>query len=453
MSPEPLLESTARDLTRRIAATQSSARVPSLVAGVLRDGALVWSEGRGLTVGVEDLDGPGRRPDAETQYKIGSVTKTMTAALVMLARERGDLDLDDEVERYLPDGPFPTARLRDLLAHRAGLTAEPHGSWWERSTGGDVAALVAAHAGAEPVLERGSGFHYSNLGYGVLGAVVAAVTGRSWWESLHEEVLEPLGMTRTTYHQERPHADGFAVRDLTGEVTIEPLPDTGAMAPAGQLWSTVADQARWLAALVDPAASVLSGTSLRAMATPQSGTAEDRAGVSWGLGLTVIRRHGRAMLGHGGSMPGFSCGVGVDRDSRTGVVLLTNAAWGVGPLLDELLDAVLDAEPPIVREWRPTRSVPGDVRDVVGVWHWGESPSRVWWDGALLRLGPLAGSGRHNTFRPGDEPGSWVGTSGYLDGETLRTVRGEDGTVSHLEVATFVYTREPYDPRAPIPAP
>ena len=449
---EVLLESTARRLLTRVARAQADSRAPSLAAGVVRGGDLVWSAGRGRTVGVADLEADGARPDADTQYKIGSVTKTMTAALVMLARERGEVDLDDPVRRFLPDGPFPDATLRRLLSHASGVTAEPHGTWWERADGGDLAALAAAHAGVTPVLEPGTTFHYSNVGFGVLGGVIEQVTGATWWEALRAQVLEPLGMGRTSYHQEAPHADGFALRDLTGELTVEPLPDTGAMAPAGQLWSTVADLGVWLTALVDPERSVLSADTLRTMATPLAATQEDRTGTSMGLGVFVHRDKGRSVLGHGGSMPGFSCGVLVDRDTKVGVVLLSNAAWGLGgPAVSDLLDTVLTAEPPLAQEWTPTRQVPDDVRDVVGTWHWGEAPSRLRWDGAHLRLSPLAGTGRVATFAPGGAPDSWVGTTGYFTGETLTAVRGDDGAVSHLELATFVYTRVPYDPTAPIP--
>ena len=262
-------------------------------------------------------------------------------------------------------------------------------------------------------------------------------------------------MGRTTYTHQAPHAAGFALRDLTGELTVEPLPDTGAMAPAGQLWSTVTDLGVWLTALVDPDRSVLSADTLRLMSTPLAGLQEDRSGTSLGLGLFVHTAQGRAVVGHGGSMPGFSCGVLVDRDSKVGVVLLSNAAWGLGgAVVSDLLDTVLTAEPVVAPEWTPTRHVPDDVRDVVGTWHWGESPSRLRWDGAQLRLSPLVGTGRVAGFRPGAATDTWVGTTGYFAGETLRAVRdpdGPDGAVSHLELATFVFTRVPYDPAAPIP--
>lgn len=449
----PLLDGTARAALGVVSRAQAHGRIPSVAAGVVRDGALVWSAGRGAAVRRDAGGAPaGGPPDADTQYKVGSVTKTLTAALVLLARERGDLDLADPVRRFLPDGPFPEASLRSLLGHTAGITAEPHGPWWERAEGGDRAALVAAHAGATPVLEPGSRHHYSNLGYGVLGEVVAEVCGCSWADALAEQVLAPLGMSRTSYQWREPRAEGFAVDALTGELYAEPLPDTGAMAAAGQLWSTVADMATWLAALVDPERSVLSEDSLVAMRTPQGADPADRTGASYGLGLSITVAGGRMLVGHGGSMPGYSCGVLVDVDSGTGGVVLTNGAYGLGTAPRDLLETVLEAEPPHPGAWTPTTEpVPASVHEVLGTWHWGHAPSVARWDGHRLHLEPASGSGRVMAFAPTTETDTYVGTAGYLVGETLRAVRRPDGAVSHLECATFVYTRVPYDPDAPVP--
>ena len=112
----PLLDGTARRLDVDLAAVQSRGRLPSVSAGVVRDGELVWTGSRGRTV-RRDTD---ERADADTQYKIGSVSKTMTAALVMLARERGELSLSDPAGRFVPQVPFADATIRSLLAHAVG---------------------------------------------------------------------------------------------------------------------------------------------------------------------------------------------------------------------------------------------------------------------------------------------------------------------------------------------
>jgi CubicO group peptidase (beta-lactamase class C family) len=441
-----LLAATARRLEVEVAATQASGRLPAVAAGVLRDGVLVWSTGRGRTVRRDGAE----RPDADTQFKIGSVTKTFTAALVLLAAERGELSLADQVGRFLPHGPFADATVRSLLGHTSGISAEPLGSWWERSPGVDLATLAAAHEGSERVLEPGARHHYSNLGFGVLGEVVASLDGTTWIEVLQARILDPLGLRRTTYQMQAPYAEGFAVHHLTGELTVEPLPDTGAMAPAGQLWSTVGDLTTWLVALVDPERSVLSAASLEAMRTPQGGTPEDLVGATYGLGVSLTPHGGRVLVGHGGSMPGFCCGVQVDPASGVGAVVLTNGAYGLDDLTSRLVHTVLDQEPPLAPEWLPTGSVVDDVRAVTGLWYWGQAPSLLRVHGDGIELCPVGGPGRTLVFRRVGTD-TFVGTSGYHTGETLRVVRDADGAVSHLEVATFVYTRTPYDPAAPIP--
>ncbi|WGY04630.1 serine hydrolase domain-containing protein [Nocardioides sp. QY071] len=442
-----LLDTTAAAALRQVATAQAEGRLPSVAAGVVRDGELVWSAGRGRHV-RRDSDA---RPDSDTQYKIGSVTKTMTAALILLARQRGQLALDDRVGRFWPEGPFGEATLRSLLTHSSGITAEPHGSWWERSDGGDLVALAAAHQGAGTTLEPGAQMHYSNLGYGLLGAVVDRVWGVSWWEALQAEILGPLAMSRTTYQWVEPAAEGFAVDALTGEAIPDRLPDTGAMAPAGQLWSTVGDLATWLTALVDPDRSVLDAATLRAMATPQHGDPDDRSGQSWGLGIEIARSRGRKLVGHAGSMPGFCCGAMIDSASGVGAIVLTNGAYGLGAATSELVHLVLDQEPPLPEEWTPTTvPVPTAVRELLGTWHWGHAPTVLRWDGTELTAGPPQGPGREMAFAPvGD--GTFRGTSGYLAGELLRPHRRADGAIGHIECATFIWTRTPYDPQAPIP--
>jgi CubicO group peptidase (beta-lactamase class C family) len=161
----PVTDLTARRLEAVLAEEQRQGRVPSVVAALVRDGALVWEGSRGDATGV-----PGARP-ADLQYRIGSITKTMTAVLVMQLRDEGRLALHDPVPAYLPElGREDEVTLRMLLAHSSGLTAEPEGEWWERVEGTSFADLVDRVRTA--ALEPGATYHYSNLGYGLLGEVV-----------------------------------------------------------------------------------------------------------------------------------------------------------------------------------------------------------------------------------------------------------------------------------------
>ncbi len=95
----------------------------------------------------------------------------------------------------------------------------------------------------------GRRFHYSNPGYALLGALVAQLRGAPWEDVLRREVLAPLGLHRTTVRPEAPHAGGWAVHPWADVMQPEPLEDLGVMAPAGQLWSTTGDLARFAAFL------------------------------------------------------------------------------------------------------------------------------------------------------------------------------------------------------------
>src|SRR4051812_48386528 len=97
--PDPVLPSTARTLLARVARTQKDGRAPSLVVGAVRDGGLVWSAGRGQVA----------EPHTDVQYRLGSISKTVTAVLVMRLRNEGRLSLDDPLERHLPAHPWATA--------------------------------------------------------------------------------------------------------------------------------------------------------------------------------------------------------------------------------------------------------------------------------------------------------------------------------------------------------
>ena len=418
------------DLQTRLDRIQGRGRLPSVVAGVLTDGSLSWVGGAGEVAGPPD----------DTQYRIGSITKTLVAVAVMRLRDEGLLALSDPIGRFVPETGYADAAVRDLLAHVAGLQSEPVGSWWERSPGVELDVLLAANDGSGAVARAGEYYHYSNLGFALLGEAVARVRGATWWDVVSGELLVPLGMTRTTYLPSAPHAQGYSVDHFHETLTEEPHQDTRAMAPAGQVWSTVSDLARWADFLATGHADVLARSTLDEMATAQS--------PGYGLGLRLIEVDGRWLTGHTGSMPGFLASLFVDRETRRGSVLMTNAFSGQSM---EAVPGVLlgDEGPEPVEPWRPSTDVPDVVRGLPGLWFWGNTALEMRWHHGLLRM-----------HEPGDDEDAYefevradgiVGTEGYHRGETLHVHRRPDGSVSHLVCATFVYTRIPYDPDVPIP--
>jgi len=428
----PVLPATERALLARVAQAQRASRAPGLVAGVVRDGALLWSVARGA---VEE-------PHTDVQHRLGSITKSITAVAVLRLRDEGLLHLDDPLDRHVPGTPLGDRTVGQLLSHTAGLTAESPGQWWERTPGGTLADLGLAPEHVP--LGAGRRFHYSNLGYGVLGEVLARLRQRPWADVVRDEVLLPLGMTRTTPRPSGRAASGWAVHPWADVLLPEPEHDHGVMAPAGQLWATLADLARFAAFLLGDTGGVLDPGTLEEMAVPAGVDADGEGFAAYGLGLQSVRVGGRRLIGHGGSMPGFLAGVFVEPAAGAGAVSLRNATSGAdGGLLPDLLALLAEHEPPVGPAWAP---VPAAVDlDVLGPWYWGPAPYvlRLQADG-LLHLGGLGGPGRTSRFRQRPD-GSWVGLEGYFAGEVLTV------TPELLQIATFVYTRTPYEPGQPVP--
>jgi CubicO group peptidase (beta-lactamase class C family) len=412
---------------------QSAGRLPSVVGGVLLGGELLWSGGAGAVPPPEPAD---------AQYRIGSITKTLVAVAVLRCRDDGLLSLDDPIGRFIPESGYADATVRSLLAHTSGMQSEPVGPWWERSPGVDVEALVAANDGSGAVAEAGLFHHYSNLGFALLGEAVARIRGRAWWDVVATTVLEPLGMTRTTYQPSAPNARGFSVDHFAGTLTREPHQDTGAMAPAGQAWSTVADLARWARFLANGHPDVLDAATLREAARPAPASPE------YGLGLRLVPWNGRHLVGHTGSMPGFLASLFVDPATGDGVIVLANATTGLHtdsvPALFLGAEEVGPSEP-----WVPTQRLPAEVADLPGVWFWGNTAFELRWHNERLEVHSLALHNRQDVFEAGG--GRIVGVEGYHRGEVLHVARRDDGSVSHLHCATFVYTKTPYDASVDIP--
>lgn len=442
----PVADTTARRLQGLLAADQVAGRLPSVVGGVVRDGELVWTGSHGDVTGSDHPAGP------DVQYRIGSITKTLVAVVVLQLRDEGLLDLGDPLERHLPGIAYGDRTLRTLLSHSSGMHSEPAGEWWERTPGGDFEELAARLTEVPAAFATGTTFHYTNIAFGLLGEVVARLTGKPWFEAVTERVLTPLGMRRTSYLPVAPAARGYSVHHFAGTLSEEPAHDAGAMAPAGQVWSTVSDLARYAAFLAGGDTSVLAGPTLRELATPQSGAQATGLSGGYGLGFRLAAGGSGTLVGHTGSMPGFLAGLFADPVRRTAAVVVANGTSGLRceGLPVDLLRTLEECEPTVPRPWRPTREVPAAVADLLGLWHWGNTAYEAAWSEDRLVMRLLSSGQEAHVFAPQPD-GTLLGERGYHHGERLRVVRGPDGSVSHLVCATFVYTRTPYDPDVPIP--
>ncbi|MBQ1022689.1 beta-lactamase family protein [Micromonospora sp. D93] len=426
-----LLPETVRQIDTRVAQAQADGRTPSLVLGVVRDGTLAHVA----------VAGENPRPDADLQYRLGSISKTMTATLIMQLRDAGRLALDDQLEQHLPGTGVGALTVRQLLSHASGIQREPEGDWWERAAGVDLTTLLATVDADKIAYPPHRTYHYSNLAYGLLGGLLERLTGTQWADLLDERILTPLGLRRTTYAATEPYAPGYVVHPWHGTLREEPRTETGAMAPAGQLWSTIEDLGRWAVFLADPDPSVLAAETLTEMCSPVVISDDSWTG-GHGLGLELYRDGERVYVGHGGSMPGYVATLTVHRPTRTAVVGFANSyGFPITGLGRRLLTTVLDAEPALPRPWRPNTAAPAaEVAELIGRWWWMGVPLDLRWDAGDL-VAHVRGERVSRFAAEGTD--RWRGRSGPENGEVLSVLRDDSGRALAVDIATFVFTRSP----------
>ncbi len=468
LSSSELPASVSAAARRTVAAKQVDWRSPSVAAAVVRDGRRVFFHGlgsvapaagqvaptRAVRIGTGPIEtgpietGPiGNGPTEDTQYRIGSITKTFTAVLVLQCRDEGLLALDDELGKYLPETRHGALTVRRMLSHLSGLQREPIGDIWERGSGPDLPTLLSGLEQAEGVLPPGRRWHYSNLAFALLGEVVARLRGQPWEQALAARILAPLGMRRTTVEPTEPRARGYFVDPYADRVHPEPLFPGNAFAPAGELWCTTADLGRWAAFIADPVAEVLDPDTLEEMCHPQVMHDLDGWKLAWGLGLMLHRRGDRVLVGHDGAMPGFLAGLAVRRPEKVGAVVFANSSAGPAPgeLAIDLALAVVDGDPAEPEPWRVGPGVPAELEPLLGSW-WSEGSEFVFSarDGKLeARRCDLPKTLAPAAFEP-VEADLYRTVSGREHGELLRVVRdAESGSVIKLYWATYPFTRDP----------
>jgi CubicO group peptidase (beta-lactamase class C family) len=436
-APEPL----AGELSRLVHQAQADDRIPSISAAAIGNGELVWQEAFGLAVVDTQLEAT-----ADTQYRVGSITKTFTAAAVMQLRDAGELDLDDSLVDHIPEAEHGQLTLRRMLAHMSGLQREPPGHVWETLEFPDRKQLVSTLTDAERVLASGAVWHYSNLAFALLGEIVARRSGLEYEDYVRERLIEPLGLTRTSFEQEPPTATGYLVEPYTDRVQAERDVRKSAVAAAGSLWSTTADLCLWGLFLVDGEEGVLAKETVEEMRRFQAMADADSWKLGWGLGVMLLREGDRIFVGHGGAMPGFRAGLAVSPRERSGAVVLVNTTSGfkTEEVVRKLAAKVADAYPGVPQSWRPSAEVPAELEPLLGRW-WSEGDELLirYRDGRLEARDPAAPPKAPPAVLEPAGTDRFRGVSGPEEGELLEVVRDENGDVVKLYWATYPLTRKP----------
>ena len=300
--------------------------LPSVAITVVHGDRPIWTK----AFGYADLSAR-RAATPQTLYRIGSVTKTFTALAILQLLEDGKLRLDDRVRDHVTTTAIHArsiglldVTIRELLTHSSGLQRDLPGTWWTQPS---FPAQFPDHFDA--TYPSGAEWKYSNVGYALLGEVIAAASGEPWARHIERRILGPLAMAST---EATPHRDdarlatGYS-RPTPGEPHVPAQRmDFGAVSPAASIVSTVEDLSRYLAFQMSGGGAVLGGKSLREMHRPQWLFHDWQT--AWGLGMRVRRVDGRVRVGHPGTAPGFAALMEFIPALKLGVAVLTNADDG-----------------------------------------------------------------------------------------------------------------------------
>jgi CubicO group peptidase (beta-lactamase class C family) len=432
-------ETLAAELERRVRREQRDQRLPSIAAAVLRDGERVWES----AVGAADVTAD-RETTPDTQYRLGSITKTFTTAAIMQLRDAGKLDLEDTLDKHV-DAAAHAPTLRRLLSHTSGLQRETHDDAWLKARFADVPELLDTLGEAEQVLPPGARFHYSNLAFALLGVVVERASGVPYAQYVQDRLLTPLGLTRTSFEPQEPAAVGYLVQPYVEGVWDEAPVSTGAWIAAGQMWGTVRDLCTWASFLAQPDESVLARRSVEEMRTVQTIDDHVRWSGGYGLGLMLQRDGDRILAGHGGSMPGFIAAVYVSPGEKVGVGILTNSSSAaVAELAKQLVAATVEQWPVPPAPWKVEEPPPDDVLPLLGIWFMeGEAFTMRWKGGKLDARFPGDADWKPSAVLGRETADRWRVESGWEQGEALRIERDADGNVARLVLAGYPVTRAP----------
>jgi CubicO group peptidase (beta-lactamase class C family) len=323
-------------------------RVPGVQAAVLHRDELVLS----AAWGHADLES-GTALTTGHLFRIASHSKTFTATAILQLVAANRLRLDDPAGMHvtaLADAGSPLARVtvRELLSHAAGITRDsPDGDFWQLmrpfpDRDGLLAMLLDSGAAVLPANER---FKYSNIGYGLLGLIIEAVTGRSYAEHLQDAVIAPLGLTDLGPELDpgrgSDYATGYSSHAYAEHRVAIDHVDTAALASATGFYATASDLVRYFAAHFTGDHRLLSdeGKRLMRQALWETGGSKDRR---YGLGLSISPVGDRRMVGHGGGYPGHITASLVDPDARLAVSVLTNAIDGPADPLARAVVRLID---------------------------------------------------------------------------------------------------------------
>lgn len=270
-----------------------------------------------------------------TKFRVGSITKQFTAASILLLKERGKLQLDDHVSKYVANSPaaWNEITITHLLTHTSGIpnyTEFSDDSLYDRAHM-SPARLIMRFRDKPLEFAPGSSWHYSNSGYVLLGYIIEKITGDSYANFIQKNIFTPLGMLHSGYDSNSQiivrHAEGYALGPQG--LQVAPYVQISSVYSAGGLYSTTADLLRWEQGLFG--GKLLSASSLAQMTLP--------ATHHYALGLEIdSSKRGDTIVRHSGRMDGYNAMLAYVPARRLAVIVLANMSF---PAADDVGDYIL----------------------------------------------------------------------------------------------------------------
>ena len=293
-------------------------RIPGVALTVIQAGHRVKTG----VYGFADLEH--RVPvSEETVFEIGSVTKQLTAAGILLLQQEGKLSVDDKISKHLADSPasWTDVTVWHLLTHTSGIKSYTGLPGFELTKHLTQQQFLDAFRDRTLNFAPGESWNYSNTGYSLLGYIIENASGRTYWDFMHAKIFGPLKMNATTNREPAViishRAHGY---ERTNGVWINRDYDLTDVFAAGAVVSTIGDLAKWNAALDRD--DLLHVDTKVAMWTPAT-VAQGRL-TKYGLGWNIDEVDGRKNIGHGGSTSGFSASLQRYPEEQLAVIVLTN---------------------------------------------------------------------------------------------------------------------------------
>ena len=476
---DAVIEKVSEQLEREVSLLCQKAKAVGSSIGIVRDGELAWTYGYGF----KDLEGD-ESPSPDTLFRVASITKSFTATAIFMLRDRGLLNINDPLATHIPEfanaiprkGTLEDVTLRRMMCHISGLscitpTGEPY---WDSGNWPSMAEMLEVIDQTEVAIETDSAHKYSNLAYGLLGEVIARVSGQPYVDFVTSEILQPLGMDSTAFE---PNAELMSRTAIGYELTpYEEAPQVASHANLGgqmsmaQMYTTVEDLARWVNLHLGPAEAPTDGTpeggkeeggnkeedpypgiltarSRKEMQRPQH--MEENLSSGACMPWAISRSHKNTVRGHGGMIQGYGSQLSFIKGRRLGVITLFNRVIKSKAINSKIIEILSEAEDEhsaqkaAFKAAKKPSPTPPEMQEYLGLYFGTfEGFMKVEYQDGSLHYSVRDGLETPLTnLKPTDDPDTFRPATGRNSGDRLVFNRSSDGAVNSITNEAMVFRK------------